>query len=197
MDDDVPRSDPYQVPIPPPPPGFSHEPTVPSYFEQFMPTTPISPPPLTPTVKASPPIRTPVPPRRPKQIKAFSKRTALIAWGSMFGVICLCALLILIAVVTRPWTTVHEYAGSSGSVVTFTAPTYWRVSWRCDLQSGESVPQPFIIDTSVNGGRQYSLVSDTCQVNHSGVSAQQTQGGTVTLYITADPTTNWVVDVQT
>lgn len=194
MDDNIPRSDPYQVPIPPPPPGFSHEPTVPSYFEQLTPTTPVSPPQVAPTVKAGTPIPMPKP-RKP--VKAFSKRTALILWGSMLGVVCLCGLLIMIAVVTRPWTTVHEYAGSSGNTVSVNVPTYWRVAWQCNLQEGATTPQPFIIESYVNGQRS-TLVSETCQANRqSGVSAQQTQGGNVVLYITADPTSSWIVDVQT
>lgn len=193
--DDIPRSDPYSptypnydhVPIPPPPPGFGVEPTLPSHFA------------VPPTVKASPPPAPPVPkwPKPPKQIKAFSKRTALIAWGSMFGVICLCALLVLIAVVTRPWTTVREYTGSGGGVTTLTVPNYWRVSWQCSLQEGATTPQPFIIEAYENGQRP-TLVSSTCQsARQSGVSAQQTQGGNVILYVTADATSSWTVDIQT
>ena len=197
MDDNIPRSDPYQVPIPPPPPGFSHEPTVPSHFEQLTPTTPASPPQVAPTVRATPPIPIPKPPKRRKPVKAFSKRTALILWGSMLGVICLCALLIVIAVVTRPWTTVREYTGSGGGVTTLTVPNYWRVSWQCSLQEGATTPQPFIIEAYENGQRS-TLVSDTCQsARQSGVSAQQTQGGNVILYVTADATSSWTIDVQT
>lgn len=181
-DDNAPRSDPYSdtypnyghIPIPPPPPGFQSEPTVPPHFG------------LMPTAKASLPPRS-TPPKGPKKRRReISPRRAIALYGAIvIGAII--AIIIGSSIVNNQphWTFFHTYDSYYTSHVAeaLAVPRTWRIAWQCTQDSGST---PFVIDIyDGNGAPLYpGLVRVNCQ------------NGTQRGFTGALPPGNIIVDIR-
>lgn len=172
--------------IPPPPPNFNAEQTIPPPYRQ-----------VSPTVKAAPP-HAPIVPKKPKQRKALSTRKAIAIYLSMPIVACVLLMITINVInhVEHAWTTTHTYTGSKNDSEQFTVSNTWRISWLCAQTSDTPQTLTVSVYTDNNALLYDSAVYGYCSYTpEGGISNVLLQGGNVILKITTD-SSNWTVNIQ-